>query len=165
MKLDITIKGLREAIQFFDRLGPNLEIDLYEGMLEAAGALSSSIVATVPHRGTHLTKSGADYHIFRIEEKPNILEISCGPTAPYVPILEYGSAAVAGEYEPRWIDTKIGQRLVGLYFTFQGALDTFWLRKGKHIRAYFYLRNSLEHAWDRMKMLIINSAKRAVRRS
>jgi len=165
MKLETVITGLREAISFFDKLGPNLEIDVYEGMLEAAGELSGSIDRTVPHRGTHLIKSGADYHIFRIEENPNIPEIRCGPTAPYVPILEYGSAAMQGEFEPVYRITKQGQLLIGLRFVYQGASDIFYLAGGKHIRAFNYLRDSVINGWERMKLKIVESAKRAVRRS
>jgi len=163
MKLDITISGLIEAIGFFNRLRSNLITDAYYGMLDATGAISDAIDTVVPHRGVHLGTSGADYHIFAVEEYPNRNIIRCGPTAPYVPILEYGSEAVIGEFEPRYVDTKTGQRLIGYWFSWRGTRDTFWLRR--HIPAFRYLERSINLAFDRVVNIIVEAVKRAVRRS
>jgi len=165
MKLEVTITGLNEAISFFHRLGPNLEVDMYEGMLEAARHLDAGINEVVPHKGYHLDKSGADYHIFKIEEYPNIPEIRCGPSAPYVPILEFGSAAMLGEFQPVYRTTKQGQMLVGLRFTYEGIPDVFFLRPGAEYPAKHYLARSLGRAWSRMVNAIIEAARRAVRSS
>lgn len=165
MKLEITVKGLREAISFFKSLSSKLEPEIFSGMIDAGYALESSIYVIVPHKGYHLDKSGADYHIFRLQEFPNLLKIICGPRAPYVLILEYGSEAMLGEFPPVYRTTKQGQQLVGLRFTYEGTPDVFFMRPGTSYPAKHYLKRSLDNAFEHMKELIIESVRRLVRRS
>lgn len=165
MKLEIKIKGIPRAVAKIKKITRQIPEKSMEGMITSSEAIKDSIAQVVPHSGTHLKAGtiGVCYHSeFEVNPNYSALEVVCGPVAPYVKILEYGSLATAGEFPFRYRMTKRGKFIIGQWMMFRGILDTFWLRKGP-LEPKRYLILSVQNAIERIKEIMLFHLSEATR--
>lgn len=161
--VEVHMLGINKAIKYFKELGENIGDYSVLGMREGAEEIKKSINIVVPHKGIHLPEWGACYHnTFTVIVEEDFYRVRCGPTVPYVKILEKGTLATAGEFPAMTKQTKSGSYIVGQQMIFRGIPAIFHLR-GRPLEPRGYLHQSVSHALANIRDQVISWIRDGVR--